>query len=178
MRILLAALIWVLFIGGLLLHISGREKVPAASAEGFMVAEAPSGQYTLEVTPGFTAAYDPFALTPEGEGDAPLLVVRMGERELMRVEEEMAAGTPITLSPVPGLSAGENELFLSASPPLEASGKSYALRVRILEGAPPAGGGAIAEKTLWSPPGGAIGGTFAFTIAADVKRETEEHANH
>ncbi len=178
MRILLAALIWVLFIGGLLLHISGREKIPNATAETFTEAEAPSGQYTLEVTPGFAAAPDPFALAPEGEGDAPLLVVRMGGRELMRVEKEMAAGTPLILSPVPGLSAGENELFLSASPPLETSGKSFALRVRILAGASVDGGSPIAEKTLWSPPGGAIGGTFAFTIAADDKREAEDHVHH
>ena len=167
MRIILAALIWVLFIGGLLLHMASRQSVPVAQATlpGEEATNSPS-HYTLEITPGFSAAPDPFALVTEAGERAPLLTVRMGGRTLLRVEEEMAAGVPIPLSPVEGLAAGENEIYIQASPPVEEAGKSHALRVRILdEGIP------LAEKTFWSAPGGAVGGTFAFTLAETEERE-------
>ncbi len=170
MRILLSVFIWVLFIGGLLLHLASRDKIETVSGSPYAEPPTEAG-YSLEVTPGFTAMPDPFALASEDERPVPVLTARLGGRELLAMASGVEDGVPIILDPLEGIVAGVNELYVEATPPSSAGGGHHALRLRIFKGAAP-----LSEKTLWSAPGEGISGVLRFTAAE--KKTEEDHDHH
>ncbi len=172
MRIVLAIMIWILFAGGLALYMDGRtpapspaEKTGTDSKPGF--ASANQRHYILEITPAFDAEPDPFALQPDPALPPPALLVRMANREILRVTARMQAGISLKTDLPAGLSPGENEIWFEAGPRLEAYSRSHALRIRILEKDQ-----VTADQTFWSEPGGNISGVLPFEIAPDLQKES------
>ena len=78
MRIVWAAVIWVVFAGGLMIYMLQRGSAAQTPANEIFV-ETAKGVYTLVVTTTFAAQPDPFALTAGDEAPAALQI-RMGSR--------------------------------------------------------------------------------------------------
>ncbi|ACH40615.1 hypothetical protein Gbem_3623 [Citrifermentans bemidjiense Bem] len=159
MRFLLVATIWLVLIGGLSLYSYERDrhKPPVAAAE--KLTEAPAKAYTLELTPSFATAADPFALKGEASAKATLLV-RVADREIYQSERPLPAGVAKSLTPVPGLVLGHNEIYVRAIPP-QGETRDHALRVRLLQG-----GRVIADQTLWGEKGAVVAGSVPFDLTA------------
>ena len=158
MRFALAALIWLIMVGGLTLYIQQRDRrlpppvrTPAAEA-------VPMEDYTLEITPTFSPEPDPFALQGDPAAAASLLV-RLGERELFRSGRALPAGKTVSLHRVAGLVAGHNELYLQATPPVSEALMDHAVRVRLLQG-----NREVFDQTLWGSSGARVAGTIPFTL--------------
>jgi hypothetical protein len=173
MRILVTAIIWVVFIGGLTLYMKHRGSVDY-SADNFHDFKLVEKVYALEVTPSFVLESDPFALTMERQNSSPVLMVRLGGHEILKVQGPLTTSDTFKVEIMHGLTAGKNEIYVEASPPLDHFLTQNALRVRIIEN-----GYTLAEKTIWSPPGAKVSGTFQFTLKADESNFSEkEHAHH
>lgn len=157
MRIALTLLIWLIMVGGLSLYIQQRDRrMPAAVAAPTMEA-APAEEYTLEITPTFSPEPDPFAIG--GDQAASSLVVRLGERVLLRSSQALPAGRPVTVHPLEGLAVGHNELYLQVSPPVGEAPMDHAVRVRLLQG-----NREIFDDTVWGVNGATVAGSIPFTL--------------
>lgn len=157
MRFVLAALVWLVMLGGLGLFVAQRDRYAFAPQEAPARQLAPGEELSLEITTTFSPQADPFALEGDEGGGAPL-VVRNAARELFR-GEGMEPGIPFRVHPIPGLSEGLNEIFLRAKPPLAESEKNHAVRVRILRD-----GEVVADQTLWGTGGAGIAGNIIFNL--------------
>lgn len=157
MRFALIAVIWLILVGGLALYTYQRERRHPPPLADTVTREAPMEAYTLEITPSFPTAADPFALQGDPAASATV-VVRMGERELFRSDKPLPAGVTVQVHPVAGLVLGRNEIYLSAVPPFREP-LDYALRVRLLQG-----GRVVLDQTLWGEKGAKVSGTIPFTL--------------
>ncbi len=166
MRFVLVAAIWVVLVGGLSLYSYRRDLQKPPPVAGAAVNEAPGEAYTLEVTPSFATAADPFALRGD-PSDAATVVVRLADRELYRSDKPLPAGVTQSLNPVPGLVFGHNEIYLKAVPP-QGESTDHAVRVRLLQG-----GRVLLERTLSAKNGAVVAGTLPFELrgAGEVKHE-------
>lgn len=167
MRLALAVLIWLMFVGGLGLYTHYRDATVRASRPMVEIQTA-EGDYAIEITTTFAVEPDPFAIQTDELGQQPALVVRLGQREILKITDRLEAATPIRVEPLLGLVEGTNEIYLEASPPLEQVGKSQAVRVQILRD-----GQTIANQTFWSSPGGKVADTMRFELA--IAKEEEDH---
>jgi hypothetical protein len=172
MRIFVAVIVWVIFIGGLTLYMNQRGSVDHL-ATNFYEFEQVEKAYALEVTPSFILESDPFALTIDIQNSSPALLVRLGEHELLNVGAPLTNAETFKVEPLHSLIVGQNEIYVEASPPTNHFSTHNALRVRILKNGYP-----IAEKTIWSPPGTKVSGTFQFTLEADDNTFPEEKHGH
>lgn len=168
MRIFFATIVWVVFIGGLTLYMYHRDYADDL-ADSFQENKLVEKVYSLEVTPSFALESDPFALTMDRQKNSPVLLVRMGGHEILKVDDPLAIFETFTIKPLRGLLAGKNEIYIEANPSLNHSLTQNALRVRIIENGYP-----VAEKTIWSPPGAKVSGTFQFTLKSDDNNFSEE----
>lgn len=169
MRPVLAIMIWIVLIGGLSMYIHARERInPGRSYE----VSAAADNLALEVTTTFDVEPDPFALRTDAETDAAALLVRINGKEVLRRSDRMERGVPLRLEPVQGLIQGRNEIYLEANPPLDNSGHSLAVRLRVLRGDQP-----VADRSFWSDTGSRVAATFPVTIEAekDAKAGTHDH---
>lgn len=158
MRIFLAVMVWVVFIGLLMMYMKHREHVDYAVQDlgEFNIVEK---VYTLEITPSFIIKPDPFALIVDRNDVFPAMVVRLGGHEILKVENPLVGSDTFKVEISRGLVVGENEIFAEANPPADQISSQNALRLRIMESGYP-----VAEKTLWSPPAAKVSGTFQFTL--------------
>lgn len=166
MRIALAVLIWLMFVGGLGLYTHYRD-IAAQALRPSVEIQTAEGSYAMQITTTFAVEPDPFALQTDELGEQPALVVRLGEREILKRTDRLEAATPIRVEPLLGLVEGTNEIYLEANPPLEQVGKSQAVRVQIMRD-----GQTVAEQTFWSAPGGKVADTMRFDLG--IAREAEE----
>ena len=158
MRFAITILVWLIMVGGLALYIDQRDRRQPAEVRSAAEVAAPMDDFTLELTPTFSTAVDPYALSGDPAAAATLLV-RLGERELFRSNKPLPAGIPVSLIPVAGLIVGRNELFVRAAPPLSEALKDHALRVRLLQGRR-----VVFDETLWGKNGDAVAGAIPFTL--------------
>ena len=165
MRIALSLIIWIVLVGGLGLYVHHRDTKAMASGPTVEIRTA-KGSYTLEITTTFNIEPDPFALQTDDQGQPAALLVRMAGQEILRRTERLEAGTPLRLEPLSGLVEGTNEIYLEASPPLEQTDKSQAVRVRIISDGQP-----LSERTFWSLPGGKVADTWRFTLGGEKGKE-------
>lgn len=157
MRFFLVAAIWLVLIGGLALYTYQRERLQPPPVAVEALREAPMEELTLELTPSFTTAADPFALKGEPAASATLLV-RAAERELFRSDKPLPAGVTQTLHPVPGLVVGLNEIYVRAVPQ-QGEALDHALRVRVRQG-----GKVLLDQTLWGEKGALVTGALPFEL--------------
>jgi hypothetical protein len=161
-RILAALLLWAFVLGGLDLYMRRFEASPRVVASASSQ-EKPRTQlqaiYSMELTTTFGVEPDLFALNANTSEEPATLVVRLGDHEILKETRKVAAGVPIRVAPVPGIDRGLNEFFVEAGMSTESSGKSFALRLRLMRD-----GLQIAEKTFWSEGENKIAGTFQVNI--------------
>ncbi len=158
MRIMFAMLINIVFIGGLALYMSHRDKYAAVNAAPLKTYTAKK-KYRLEITPAFALQPDPFAFRKDSAEKPVLLSVKMGTEEVLRLTQPNQPGKPVFAN-ISGLNMGDNELYIEASPPQDDI--CHALRVRILENSRP-----IADTTFWAEPGSLISDSFYFHIGEE-----------
>ena len=168
MRIVWAAIIWVVFAGGLTTYMLQRGSVARTPTDDIAM-ETAQGIYTLVVTTTFAAQPDPFALTAGGEAPAALQI-RMGSRVLLHKTDDIRPGRPMRVTIDDGLMKGTNELFIEASPPLDSSGReqAQAVRLQLLRDDV-----MVIQDTFWADPGEKISKTFRFDI--EDRHEDAEH---
>jgi hypothetical protein len=172
MRIFAAVIIWITFLGGLTLYMKHRGSVEYSN-EYFHEWKSIEKVYALEVTPSFVPEPDPFALSINNSHNSTALLVRVGEHEILKVDDSIADSETFVVEPLHGLVAGKNEIYVEASPPFSPLSTQNAVRVRIIENGHP-----LAEKTFWSPPGNKVSGTFEFILNANGNDLLqEEHGN-
>jgi hypothetical protein len=172
MRIFVTIIVWVVFIGGLTLYMNHRGSADY-SANNFHEFKLPEKVYALEVTPSFVLESDPFALNIDSRKGSPALLVRLGEHIILKVDDPLTSYETYKVEPLHGLIIGENEIYIEASPPLNHISTQNALRIQIIKNGYP-----LAEKTIWSPPGSKVSGTFQFTLKADDHNFSEENHAH
>lgn len=168
MRLVVAALIWVVLIGGLAAYMTHRNHRTGKTLSHTM-AEAP-GTFALEVTPTFDLEPDPFALQTKGSGPAHALLVKVNGAEILKRSDRIQRGVPIVFEPVPSLSVGTNEVYLEANPPVGEANRAMAVRVRILRD-----GKTLADRSFWSDMGSKVSTTFDVKIEPETG--TEEHSH-
>ena len=96
--------------------------------------DGPSGAYaayTLNVTLGFTAGSDPFALRTGGETEATRLLVRQGARVLYASADELQRGQTIVVTNL-SFSGASVTLFVEAVPGPGDARYPCPLRLRLL----------------------------------------------
>ena len=157
MKFALVAAIWLILAGGLSLYIYQRDLRKPAPVAAETATESPMETLTLEITPGFATAVDPFALRDDPAAGATLLL-RVADRELYRSDKPLPAGVTQSVHPVPGLVLGLNEIYLRAVPP-HGEALDHAVRVRLLQQ-----GRVVMDRTLWGENGAVVTGTLPFEL--------------
>ena len=168
----MTVMVWLVFIGGLTLYMKHRG-AGNDFEENFHEFNQLKKQYALEITPSFILQTDPFALNLESRDTPPAMLVRLGQQEILTVNDPSNFPQTFKIEPLHGLSVGKNELYIEASPPLDHNSTQNALRIRITEN-----GYALAEETFWSPPGAKVSGTFQFTLTPDDHNLLQENHGH
>ena len=166
-RLGLCAFVWVLFVGGVTLYMGHRHSAMGQPATA-MALRTVDRTYLVEVTTSFTAEADPFALRTDTSEEAPALLLRLGDTELLRLSDGVVAGQPRRLEAVQGLTRGSNELFVKATPPTALEGRQF-VQLRVLQG-----GQSLAETVLWSEGGAAVAGSLRFVLEED-EEDGHEH---
>jgi hypothetical protein len=163
MRFALTILIWLVMVGGLAFYIAQRDRRPPAEVRAATQEAAPMENFTLEITPTFATAADPYTLHGD-HAAAATLVVRLGERELYRSDQPLPAGVAVAVHPVAGLVVGRNELYLRASPPISEALLDHAVRVRLLQGSR-----VVLDETLWGKSGASVAGAIPFNLTGTAE---------
>jgi hypothetical protein len=172
MRIFVAVIVWVIFIGGLSLYMKHRDFADYSPNNLFEFQQVEQ-VYSLEVTPSFILESDPFALAMDIQNSSPALLIRLGEHELLNISAPLTTAESFKIEPLHSLIVGQNEIYVEATPPTNNFSTYNALRIRILKNGYP-----FEEKTLWSPPGTKVAGTFQFTLETDDNDFSEEKHDH
>lgn len=160
MRIVLAALVWIVLVGGLWTYVQHRD----ASYSTLVNRSAPELQktettYQLTVTPTFSLEKDPFALNLDERSGAQSLTIAINGQRLS-LPDTLEQGQPYRIDQVEQVVYGYNELFLQASPPLDAANRDHAVRITLADD-----NQLILDRTLWSHKGSLVTGSIMFTIA-------------
>ncbi len=173
MRPLLALLLCLAIFGtvGGYLRLSEEVRQRTVQGQDAQHVEIATGKFSVEVTLTFDAGgASAFALEPTEE--TSLLVLFQG-RELIRSKESIAAGTPLRVEDIQGITSGMNEFYLEAHPSDQASPMTHAVRVRVLRDGHP-----IADETLWSEPGLPVRGTVRLDAALDASANMDDHTGN
>lgn len=169
MRFLLIIFVWIFFVGGLWAYTVNRDAGlptgPAQVADREML----TGEYVLEITPGFSIEKDPFALALDDAPQTPGFEVRLNGQALTVDADEIFRGKVIRITKGLAPTVGFNEFYVQASPPMSESHLDHGLRVRLLNrGAP------VADQTIWGSRGAVVAGTVSFNLAAP-KEDDHDH---
>ncbi len=167
MRLVLVIAIWIVIVGGVWFYIDQRDSRIIDKAEAQQSYQQVVDDFTLELTPTFGIESDPFALQTETAASA--LLVRLRGQDIYNSDATLARGETLRIGPLHDFVSGNNELYLEASPPLNESSISHALRVRLLRGET-----AVLDETLWADAGSKIAGNLPFVL----KQEKDNHDDH
>jgi hypothetical protein len=165
MRPALAIMVWIVLVGGLYTYMSSRAAIKAPEA---LEIRASKADYSLEITPTFTAKEDPFALKTQ-EKEVPVFRITLNGALLLELEKGVERGEPIIIENLTGMTQGVNEFHMEASPPSSGKPIAHALRFRLFKGLTP-----VLEKTVWSAPGERVTGVIR-RKATEQEREASDH---
>jgi len=154
-RLVIAAIIWIIFIGGLSVYMQARESLEMAPDKTLQTA---MGKFTIQVTTTFAPVPDPFALKTHEESSSSLTVKLHGVK-VLGPDSQTGADRFVFREDLPQLLAGKNEFYVEAYPDLRATDKAGALRVEIMRD-----GVVLADRTFWSEPGERIAGALSTTV--------------
>ena len=166
MRFLLCIFIWIFFVGGLWAYTwqrdAGLPKGPAKVAP----LETLTSDYVLEITPSFSIEKDPFALAVDDGANASGLDIRLNGTPLLVDTDRMSRGKVIQVTKGLVLTAGFNEFYVNAVPPISEAHLDHGLRIRLLENGAP-----VVDRTLWSSQGAVVAGSVSFHLT--VQKEDD-----
>ncbi len=169
-RLIAAAVISSLILGGLGLFIEKRDRLSTADVVQRRD-QAAAGKFSVDVTLSFSpATSDPFAVATESAEKKPVAVVRLNGNDLLSIREAPPAGELISMENVAGVIIGENEFLVEADPPLSEANRAHAVRVRVLRDGQP-----IAEQTSWSEPGTRLVARFRLNVPAAKPAQVHSH---
>jgi len=164
--VVIPLLIWAIGMGGLSLYMHEREVARAQDNAELMMQRTPEGTFGLDITLSFTAQPDSFGVeTDETEKPASLLV-RLNGKEILRRDDEVAAGIPVLVEPVRGLVDGVNEFYVESSPPSGEAPRARAVRLRCFRD-----GKELTDRTNWTEAGANVSGAFSINFRTDPQRE-------
>jgi hypothetical protein len=161
MRPLLTIIIGAAIVGLVQAYMMFQASLPSTRPTQQVEHQA-QGVFSVEVVLTFDAAGDSFSLDPTA------VVVEFQGQSLLKIQEPVVAGTPLTVESVPGVVEGRNEFFVIVSPKNQDQTVQRAVRVRILRDGVP-----VAEKSLWSESEGTVGGKIEITVPSSAV--TDEH---
>jgi hypothetical protein len=165
MRPLLALLLSLAIFGAVAGYLQFARAVQRrTAAETVHAAESVAeGKFSLEATLSFDAGADTaFSLDPT---KSMAVRVQFRGRELLKIDEPVAAGTPLRMDEVEGIVPGPNEFYLEAHPANQGLPLAHAARMRVFRDGHP-----IADETLWSEPGLPVQGV----LRVDVPKHATE----
>lgn len=171
MRFILTACIWIIIVGGLWLYTQQRQQAEAGLERSEPQLVVLEQQWDLLLTPTFSVEPDPFALQVTDEQDTAFEIRINGEPVPVAVDN-LQRGVPLRVTGVTGLVAGQNEIFVQASPPLEESGRSHGIRIQLSRGDT----SSQLDQTIWAGEGALVMGTLNFALTA--QGETEDAHEH
>ncbi|MCG8619384.1 MAG: hypothetical protein MI802_24445 [Desulfobacterales bacterium] len=160
MRFLLSLFVWIFFVGGLWAYTANRDATLPEGPARVADREIRTGEYTLEITPGFSIEADPFALALDDTGRPLGLEVRLNGQILEIGPAEIFRGKVITVTKGIFPTIGFNEFYVKAAPPMSESHLDHCVRVRLLDSGIP-----VADRTIWGSRGAVVAGTVGFTMA-------------
>lgn len=161
MRFLLCLFVWIFLVGGLWAYTANRDaslpEGPAQVAERKVL----TGEYVLEITPGFSMEKDPFALVLDDTPQPPGLEVRLNGQAILVDSGEIVRGKVIRITKGLAPTVGFNEFYVQASPPMSEIHLDHCIRVRLMENGVP-----VADRTIWGSRGAVVAGTVGFTLVS------------
>jgi hypothetical protein len=170
LRLVAAAAISLLILGGLSLFMEGRARLSDGEVVERTNAKA-AGAFSIDVTLSFSPSVsDPFALVEKQAAPKPAVVLKLNGREILSVDKEIPAGELITANDVAGVVVGQNEILVEADPPLDDANRAHAVRVRVQRDAK-----TVAEKTTWSEPGTRLVSRMVLDVPAAKQAEAPAH---
>lgn len=166
MRIIIAVFIWIVIIGSVCWFQQRRSTSQNILQEHPQAAvEVTQDRYSIAVTPTFQAQPDPFALQTEDTAPAAL-IIRMGEKELLRCDDQVQAGQAITVD-IPGpIQLGTHEIYIEGSPPLDQGQQRQAILVELFRN-----NVWIKQASFWSTPGSNVTGVLYFEIKEELDHD-------
>ncbi len=165
MRFFLTILIWVVILGGMFFYSRQREIAEADIKIQDPMTIQVEDTYTLQVTPTFSIEKDPFALQTEGDPGSGM-ELRLNGTPLSLTAENFQRGIPWILEGIKGLVAGNNEIYIQASPPFAENNLEHGVRVQLLKT-----GVAVIDRTVWSNQGSLVSGTVHFHLKEEVRKD-------
>lgn len=163
MRFFLVITIWVVIVGGLSGYISHRDGKRARAVAPPPVDRALEKQLSLELTPTFSTEQDPFALTTTEAPAAPLQV-KLNGNEVVLNTGELLRGQTLRIDDVAGVLSGQNEVYISASPPLSEADFEHGVRLKVIDA-----GAVIVDETIWAARGALVSGSISFNLTATAE---------
>lgn len=149
MKFLLTLAVWIVTAAIVLFFFAYRG---AEKGGEYVRTIAKEREITVEITPTFSTAKDPFVLDV-GEKTKGFSVILDGKK-VFEADEGVTKGVPLVLNAL-NISGGKHEVAVNAVPPAE--GGANAVRIKVLEG-----GLVIAEDTKWFEDGQDISAALMF----------------
>ncbi|WP_321492132.1 hypothetical protein [uncultured Desulfobacter sp.] len=169
MRFLLCILIWIFFVGGLWAYTAQRDASLPKGTAPVADRDVLTGEYVLEITPGFSIDKDPFALSLDDAPQSPGLEVRLNGQALTVGSGEISRGKVIRITEGLTPTAGFNEFYVQASPPMSETHLDHGLKIRFLDRGSP-----VIDQTVWGSRGALVAGTVSFSLTAH-KEDNHDH---
>ncbi len=160
MRFFMVLVIWIVFIGGLRLYTWQRDAAIVKTVSTAYTETVLERVYSLEITPTFSIAEDPFALQTDDTSES-LLEIRLNGKKINIPDEQMSRGTVLRIEKISGVLAGFNEIYIKASPPLTENMLDHGIRIRLLEE-----GAVVVDDTVWNTHGSLVSSTISFKMAS------------
>jgi hypothetical protein len=151
-------LIWIVIIGGLWAYTGQRDAAQTGIIRGTPATAGVKEAYALHLTPTFSLEPDPFALQTEDGAGTPFQL-RLNGAPMEVADNPWQRGRPLVIEKVKGLLAGNNEIFVQASPPLAESDLQHGIRLQLLKS-----GVAVVDGTIWSRQGSLVSGAIHFQL--------------
>lgn len=158
MRFILTAFIWIAIVGGLWLYTQQRQQVEASIEISQPHQESLQQHFELILTPTFTIEPDPFALQVTDEPDTAI-ELRVNGQQLEVAAASLQRGIPLVVADIKGLVAGQNEIYVQASPPIQESWRNHGMRVQLKRTGIP-----LLDSTIWAGEGARVVGTVNFAL--------------
>lgn len=157
MRFLLCLIIWLVFVGGLYLYTSERDKGLTQTAGPAPTVEKVREKISIALTPTFSVEEDPFALNT-GDQQGPF-EIRLNDTVIDTTTLEVGRGKTMLIPDIETALAPHNEIFVKMSPPISENNLAHGVRVHLMSGQQ-----TLADETIWNSGGGLVSGTVTFSV--------------
>lgn len=168
MRIILSLIIWVAIVGGLWGYTQGRLYLKGGPVQNILPEmELSERSFALGITPTFSVEKDPFSLDVD-QNDNQGFQVSVNGKVVPLPPDELKQGQMLIIPDMDNIAVGLNEIYVQASPPVQAGDIEHGVRILLLEE-----DAIVADKTFWSRSGSLVTGTLVFNL--EQKEQDHDH---